>query len=75
MTYTYGLRFDIVTDEDGRPTPVYGITAFNHATMQIERSIPDVFFDRQEAEHFVSLCNRNGLSILHLQDVTEDQLV
>ena len=75
MTYTYGLRFDIVTDEDGRLIPVYGITAFNCATMQIERSIPDVFFDRQEAEHFVSLCNQNGLSILHLQDVAEDQLV
>ena len=75
MTYTYGLRSDIVTDEDGRPIPVYGITAFNCATVQIEQSIPDVFFDRQEAEDFVSLCNRNGLSILHLQDVTEDQLV
>ena len=73
--YTYGLRTDAITDEDGRPLSVYGITAFHRTTMQLKQSIPDVFFDRQEAEQFLSLCNSSGLSILHLRDVVEDRLL
>ena len=38
-------------------------------------SFPDVFFDGQKAERFVTLCNEGELSLLHLADAVEDALV
>ena len=36
--------------------------------------ISDVFLNKAEAEHFVELCNRLQLDIIHLPDVIEDAL-
>ena len=74
MTCTYRTRIDTVYDEDGNAYTVYGIEAVG-AGGEILASIPDVFFDRQKAEHLADLCNEGHLSLLHLRDVVEDALV
>ncbi len=73
MENIYIIRMDKSYDEDGKEYNVYGIDAIdlNGNTVM---SIPDVFFDRTRAEVFVKLCNDNGLSLVHLNDVVEDEL-
>ncbi len=73
MSYTYRLRTDIVEDEEGNSFTVYGIEAVDPAG-QILESVPDLFFDRQEAEQFVKLCIEEELCLVHLMDVAEDVL-
>ncbi len=74
MSYIYYMRTDTIYDEDGKPHIVYGIEAIS-LQGEVLSSFPDVFFDKQEAENFVKLCNDSGLDIIHLSDVVEDAIV
>lgn len=74
MEHIYRLRRDKIISEEGETFVVYGIDVENINTKNIEVSIPDIFFEKQEAEKFVELCNREKLMIVHLWDVIEDIL-
>jgi len=74
MLHTYRMREDIRFDEVGQKYIVYGIDAID-ADGTVLMSFPDVFFDGQKAERFVTLCNEGELSLLHLADAVEDALV
>lgn len=74
MSYTYRMRKDSAYDEDENKYTVYGIEAVDPKG-NVALSFSDVFFDRQKAERFVNLCNKNGLELIHLADVVEDALV
>lgn len=71
--YTYCMRKDTIHDEERKAYTVYGIDAVN-SDGEVLVSVPDVFFDRQKAERFVSLCNDGNLSLIHLADAVEDAL-
>lgn len=73
MTHTYCIRKDTVKDEKRNTYTVYGVDAIG-SDGEVLSSFPDVFFDRQKAEHFVSLCNENDLSLVHFPDAVEDAL-
>ena len=70
---SYRLREDTVYDEEEKSHLVYGIELANERG-EIEACFPDLFCDRQKAKEFVSLCNQNQLSPIHLLDVIEDLL-
>lgn len=73
MPHTYYLIEDTIFDESEREHIVYGIQAIDeNRTVLI--SFPDVFFDRRKANHFVNLCNKGMLSLLHLADIVEDAI-
>ena len=67
------MRKDIIHGEDRKEYVVYGIEAISHEG-KILLSFPDVFFDRKKAEHFVELCNKACLSLIHLPCIIEDAL-
>ena len=71
--YTYSMRKDTIHDEERKAYTVYGIDAVN-SEGKVLMSFSDVFFDRQKAERFVSLCNEGNLSLMHLADAVEDAL-
>lgn len=71
--YSYRMQKNTVQDERKQMHTVYGIEAIDSAG-KILSSFPDVFFDRQTAERFVSLCNNGKLSLIHLRDVVADAL-
>ena len=73
MPCTYRMRKDSIYDEDGNKYTVYGIEAVD-PNGNVLVSFPDIFFDKQKAEHFVNLCNKNVLELIHLADVVEDAL-
>ena len=73
MKITYRLRIDKVCDEEGVLHTVYGIEAFARSQHKIA-SIADVFFDKQEAEAFIKLCNDRKLGLINLPDVIEEVL-
>ncbi len=70
----YRLRTDTVFDEDNNAFLVYGIDAVTEKGEAI-KSIADIFFDKDKAEEFIALCNKNDLSIVHLEEVVNDVLV
>lgn len=74
MSKRYILRTDTVTDEDNQRYTVYGITAIDSRGAEQE-TFPDIFFDKQKAEEFVTLCNTEELELIHLADVIDDVLV
>lgn len=74
MSCNYCVRQDEVSDESGRKYLVYGIDVLNNDG-RVLKSIPDVFFDRNEAENFVELCNKKQLDQIHLEDVVMDIIV
>ena len=73
MPYTYRLREDAIHDEEGKEYIVYGIEAVNREK-KILSSFSDIFFDKQKAEAFVSLCNECKLELIHLADVVDDAI-
>lgn len=73
MVCTYRVRKDTVNDEERMAHTVYGIEAVG-SEGEILSSYPDVFFDRQKAEHFAHLCNDEGLSLIHFPNAIEDAL-
>lgn len=68
------MRTDIEIDEDNREHAIYGITALD-SSGNVLKTIKDIFFDKQKAENFVELCNKEKLELIHLQDAAEDVLV
>ena len=73
MVCTYRVRKSIVQDENRKVHTVYGIEAVG-ANGEIIQGYPDVFSDRQKAEHFAGLYNECGLSLFHFSEVVEDAL-
>ena len=73
MKIIYELRTDIVFDEDNCEYTVYGITALD-CFKNVLITVDDIFFDKQKAEEFVGLCNKEKLELIHLKDVIEDIL-
>ena len=73
MICTYRVRKSIVQDENRKVHTVYGIEAVG-ANGEIIQGYPDVFSDRQKAEHFAGLYNECGLSLLHFPEAVEDAL-
>ena len=71
MQITYTLRTDIVTDEDNNKHTVYGVDAVDRFKNTL-KSVADIFFDKEKAEEFIELCNREKLELIHLQDVLEN---
>ncbi len=73
MNTIYRLKTDSIYDEEGCLHTVYGIVAVD-TFGRVIKSFSDVFFDKVNAEHLVTLCNREKLSLIHLEDVVEDAL-
>ncbi len=73
MEIVYRLKTDNIYDEEGCLHTVYGIVAEN-AFGKVIKSFLDVFFDKTKAEQLVTLCNKEKLSLIHLEDVVEDAL-
>jgi len=73
-TYTCRVRMDAICAESGDQVPVYGIEAVSPEG-EVLSAFPDLFFDREQAEQLVYLCNTNGVSLNQLADVAEDALV
>lgn len=69
----YILRTDILTDEENRRHTVYGITALD-SRGNVLQSVADIFFCKEKAENFITLCNEEKLELIHLQNVIEDVL-
>ena len=69
----YSLAESFFIDEKGINHKTYGITAkdFNG---NVSAAYPDIFFDKEQAESFVNLCNENKLGLCHLADAIEDAL-
>ncbi len=73
MEFVYRLKTDSIYDEEGCLHTVYGIAAVD-TFGRVIKSFSDVFFDKAKAEHLVTLCNREKLSLIHLEDVVDDAL-
>lgn len=65
----YRIRKDHIQDEQGNTHVVYGIEVPSEGI-----SIPDIFFDEDQATKFVFLCNSLKLSTIHIMDVVNDLL-
>ena len=68
--YIFKLRVDTVVDEFKKKHKVYGIDVFKRV-----RTIPDIFFDKNKAKHFVEDCNKGQPADIHIDDVVYDALV
>lgn len=78
MNVTYGMTEErYFLGADSRVS--YGIVAYADAeedgTATIVASVHDITADKQALSELVELCNRLGLSLMHLNDVVEDFLV
>ena len=73
MKITYCIKKNLICGEDGKEHVVYGVEAIN-SDKETVMSFSDIFFELEEAESFIELCNRKELSLVHFGDVTEDAL-
>lgn len=73
MQVIYKLRTDTVTDENNRKHTMYGIIALDKFE-NILKTVKNIFYNKQKAEEFIELCNREKLELIHLQDVIEDMV-
>ena len=73
MNTIYRLKTDSSYDGDGYLHTAYGIAAIDTFGNEI-RSFSDVFFDKAKAERLITLCNKEKLSLIHLEDIVEDAL-
>jgi len=73
METVYGLRTNIVYDDDGRTHIGYGIEVLNGENAKVT-VVDDVFLDMAKAVTFIALCNTVKLNPIHLTDVIEDML-
>lgn len=69
----YTLKTDIVTDEENHAHTVYGITVLDNFE-NILKTIKDIFLNKQKAEEFIELCNKEKVELIHIQDVIDDML-
>ena len=65
----YKLRIDVVLDEEGARHLTYGIDVY-----RLERTVPDVFTDRNKAAMLIDLCNQLQPDLEHLNDVILDAI-
>lgn len=77
MTITYGITEEVYTmGTNSRLT--FGIAAYADAetdgTATIVDAVHEITNDRAKLEAFVAACNREGLPLVHLDDVIEDFL-
>ena len=72
MECKYRMRKDEIADEEGVLHTVYGVEAWRRGEMV--RCIPDVFFKKERAEHYIGLFNKLELRLIHLDDVIEEIL-
>ncbi|MBQ7828432.1 MAG: hypothetical protein IJX47_07260 [Clostridia bacterium] len=76
MKYTYRVREDRITDEEGVWHTVYGIEVLTETGEPLsEYAISDLFCSREQAEELASLCTKLELDPIHLTAVAEDALV
>lgn len=69
----YTLKTDKIHSEENKLFIVYGIIAAD-SEKHIISSIADIFCDKIKAERFIDLCNKDQLSVLHLNDAINDML-
>ena len=77
MTITYGVTEEIYT-LGAVSRRAFGIAAYADAeedgTATIVAAVHDITDDRAKLEGLVAACNREGLSLVHLDDIVEDFL-
>ena len=77
MNITYGITEEIYT-LGASTRRAFGIAAYADAdedgTATVVAALHDVTSDREKLESLVAICNREGLSLVHLYDVVEDFL-
>lgn len=64
-------------DHDLGVYTAFGVCAYQIIEQQQEQVayIPDVFLSTETAQHFVEICNRLQLEIIHLREVIEDAIL
>ncbi len=70
IRYTYTLIADQIEDQSGEVCTVYGVELWEDRRYVCV--VNDIFFDREKATEFVSLCNQLQLSAVHLMCVIAD---
>ncbi len=73
MKYTYCIRTDVVTDDENKRFTVYGVNALDSKNNLI-KAIPDMFFNRCEAESFIIRCNAKRLDVSMLSSCAEEEV-
>jgi len=74
--YKYCIIKGLYNNEENHKYISYGIVLFEikNGKFVANRLLHDIFLDRQKAKDFIKLCNDNELSLIHLNDVLEDNL-
>ena len=70
---TYALSSKIVTIEDFENVEVFGITIFNNDSMIMK--VEDISSKRQFVEYILDNFIRYGVSVYHVIDVIEDEIL
>ena len=70
----YNLRQDLVTYPDEGTYQTYGMDITDTDTNEIIDSIPDISFNRLDAENLIKDCNEAEVDVAHIYDVIEDFL-
>ena len=71
---TYQVIEETLWNEEFGSYTAFGICAYEGKYETALVRISDLFFERASAENFVRLCNKNGLSIIHLPEVIDNLL-
>lgn len=70
---TYALSSKIVTIEEFENVEVFGITIFNNDSMIMK--VEDISSKRQFVEYILDKFIRYGVSVYHVIDVIEDEIL
>ena len=70
---TYALSSKIVTIEEFENVEVFGITIFNNDSMIMK--VEDISSNRQFVEYILDNFIRYGVSVYHVIDVIEDEIL
>lgn len=70
---TYALSSKIVTIEEFENVEVFGITIFNNDSMIMK--VEDISSKRQFVEYILDNFIRYGVSVYHVIDVIEDEIL
>ena len=73
MWYDYQLCEESLWDESGLRHTVYGVRVVDSSGVVLA-AYPDVYFEREKAEHLVQTCNQCRLEPVHLADVVADAI-
>ncbi len=72
MDCLYALKEEVIETDEKRAR-AFGVEVYDSEGELLAR-LPSLFFSRERAEGFVSLCNRLALSPSHLFEVADDIL-